>query len=28
MDSSKPSFVTRDLDGHFENDEHWRVLEV
>jgi hypothetical protein len=23
-----PDFTTRELDGHNENDEHWRVLEV
>jgi hypothetical protein len=25
---AEPGFVTRELDGHQENDEHWRVLEV
>jgi hypothetical protein len=25
---AQPGFVTRELDGHVENDEHWRVLEV
>ena len=25
---AEPGFVTRELNGHDENDEHWRVLEV
>ena len=25
---ANPDFTTRELDGHNENDEHWRVLEV